>query len=150
MTAMTIPTARDPREVAATAAAEWLEPLNLERAPVLYTAAKDVAAYFAGENGHSPLATGRSSAYVDLQPGNGTAYRMHLLLLPDPIADSLGYGLVVTLPDFNTSLVLDPYGFHVPWYIAEKVTGLNEHGHRIIAAFTTVLSAHLDHLRSTP
>ena len=145
---MTIPTARDPGEVAATAAAEWLNPLNLERAPVLYTAAKDAAAYFAGENGHSPLATSPASTYVDLQPGNGTAYRMHLLLLPDHIADSLGYGLVVALPDFNTSIVLDPHGFHVPWYIAEKVTGLNEHGHRILAAFLTVFSAHLDHLRT--
>lgn len=143
-------TTTNPRDAAALAASEWLAPLQLARARDVFDSAIGVACHFAGEpRPGDQYSAGRDLAYVDLQPGNGTAYRMLIALLPEGIRPSLGYGLVLTFPDFGACLALDPFGFHVPGYIDEKLDGSRlggAGGSAIIAAFTTILSAHLDHL----
>jgi hypothetical protein len=96
---------------------------------------------------HDQFAVGPQTAFVSLQPGDGTKYDMVLTLLPADVTDSLGYGLVVAFPHFGAVLALDPAGFHVPWYVQEKAPQLGPLGHAAVAAFLTVLSAHIDRIR---
>ena len=138
----------DARTTATQAADEWTAPLRLKHPDLIPLLAADAANHLTeqGIPGLTVTRTGADHAYVDLQPGDGTAYRMHITVLTKEADATLGYRLLIALPDFHAALPLDLYGFHTPTYIAEKLPRLGPSGCAVLAAYTTLLSAHLDHL----
>ena len=82
-----------------------------------------------------------SMSVVDLSPGNGYRYAIVLTLLPEDTV--LPGRLMVSLPDFHVCALMDPTGFHMPHYIAEKMSFTDARHAAFVAVLTTLVSSHL-------
>lgn len=76
--------------------------------------------------------------HADLAPNNGYVYRLTAALIPD--AAGWPGSLLIAIPEFHRSLLLDANGaFHFPSYIEEKI-GLGADHAAFLAAYTSLLS----------
>lgn len=80
-------------------------------------------------------------AVATFSPGNGYTYKVAVTRLADEAIDSWGGSHIVALPEFHRCTLLNfTGGYHVPGYIAEKMSlGAPHDG--VVAAFLTLLDA---------
>lgn len=128
---------------------DWLLGLNLSRPETIEDQARRCALEWLRAKPYAPephadFAIKPEPVYpyvaADLQPGNGTAYRIFLTRLEASDASSAGGELLVSLPDFHKSMVIGLPAFVMPYYVDEKLN-LAGGSNAIVAAFLTLFGA---------
>lgn len=114
--------------VTASTVTAWTDPLHLEK-PVDYLVEMAAAAARAFRRD--------GIANICLEPGNSTRYLMTFTYVDHTCFPG---DLLVSLPEFNKSVLLALHGFHVPTYIDEKL-GMTASSTAVLAAFLSLFSA---------